>query len=206
MGHPEQPDLRWVRARVASSRDVKQRILEASGLVEQILAVGLKMTGAILAGRKVLFFGNGGSAADAQHLAAELVGRFCLDRRSLPALALTTDTSVLTAISNDLDFAEVFARQVEAHGCPGDVAVGISTSGNSPNVRRALEVARARGLFTVGLTGCDGGKLRSLVDECICVPSAETPRIQEAHIMIGHILCEMVEQTLIASRRDDESR
>jgi len=197
-----QPDSTWVRARVASSRDVKQRILEVPGLVEQILTIGVRITRAILAGRKVLFFGNGGSAADAQHLAAELVGRFYANRRPLPALALTADTSVVTAVSNDLDFAEVFARQVEAHGHPGDVAVAISTSGNSPNVLRALEVARARGLFTVGLTGRDGGKLRDLVDECICVPSTETPRIQEAHIMLGHILCEMVEQTLTT----DQSR
>jgi D-sedoheptulose 7-phosphate isomerase len=154
------------------------------------------MAEALASGRKVIFFGNGGSAADAQHLAAELTGRYMMERRGLAGLALTANTSALTAISNDYSFEMVFARQIDALGCPGDVAIGISTSGKSANVVRALEVARANGLMTAALTGKAGGRLAAAVDHCIRIPSDCTPRIQEAHILSGHILCEIVEHEL----------
>ena len=158
------------------------------------------MSGALAGGNKVLLFGNGGSAADAQHIAAELVGRYKRERRALPAIALTVNTSSLTAIGNDCGFEHVFARQLEAMGAAGDVAVGISTSGNSPNVLRGIEVAKAGSLLTVALTGRTGGSLGKIVDYCIQVPSDDTARIQEAHILVGHILCEYVEQTLFGER------
>jgi D-sedoheptulose 7-phosphate isomerase len=145
---------------------------------------------------RVLLCGNGGSAADAQHLAAELVGRFLRDRRPFPALALTTDTSILTAVANDIGYTEVFARQVLALGRPGDLLIAISTSGNSPNVLRAAEAARRQHMTVAGLTGRTGGKLRPLCDLCLCIPSDATPRIQEMHILIGHILCEVAERIL----------
>jgi D-sedoheptulose 7-phosphate isomerase len=148
-------------------------------------------------GRKVLICGNGGSAADAQHFAAELVGRFTRERRAWPALALTTDTSALTAIGNDYGFDRVFSRQVEAHGQPGDVLIGLSTSGGSGNVLAAVEGARARGLVTIGLTGRDGGALGRAADVHVNVPSASAARIQEVHATILHVLCDLVEQELV---------
>ena len=144
-------------------------------------------------GGKILFFGNGGSAADAQHLAAELVIRYRYNRKALAALALTTDTSTLTACANDFSFEEIFSRQIEALGRPGDVAIGITTSGNSPNVLTALAVARDMGLVAAGLTGRDGGKMVGLADPLLIVPSTVTARIQEMHILIGHALCDQVE-------------
>jgi D-sedoheptulose 7-phosphate isomerase len=152
---------------------------------------------ALRAGRKVLVCGNGGSAADSQHFAAELLGRFARERRAWPALALTTDTSALTAIGNDSGFDRVFARQVEAHGQPGDVLVAISTSGGSPNVLAAVETARARGLATIGLTGHDGGALGHAVDVHLNVPSQSTARTQEVHITVLHVLCDIVEHELV---------
>lgn len=143
---------------------------------------------------KILFMGNGGSAADAQHLAAELVGRFVKERLALPAIALTTDTSILTAVGNDYGYDRVFERQVAALTNPGDVVVGISTSGNSPNVVKALETAKCMGAITIGMTGQDGGKLAALCDLCIKVPSSHTARIQEAHILIGHIVCAAIDE------------
>ena len=148
------------------------------------------------AGNKVFFFGNGGSAADAQHLAAEFVNRYIMDRPPLPAVALTTDTSILTSISNDIAFAEIFAKQHIALGKEGEVAIGISTSGNSSNVLKAFEVAKEMGMKTVALTGNDGGALAKMADFSLVVSSSSTPRIQEAHILIGHILCEMVEHKI----------
>lgn len=148
------------------------------------------------AGNKLMFCGNGGSAADAQHLAAELVGRLVRDRRALPGLALSTDSSALTCIGNDFGFDEVFARQVEGLGRAGDVLIAISTSGNSPNVVRAVEVAKPMGIYTVGFLGRDGGKLAPLVDLPIVVPSDETARIQEAHIFLGHVMCALIEKEL----------
>jgi D-sedoheptulose 7-phosphate isomerase len=152
---------------------------------------------ALRAGRTVLVCGNGGSAADAQHFAAELVGRFTRERRAWPALALTTDSCALTAIGNDFGFDRVFARQVEAHGNPGDVLVGISTSGASPNVLAAVETAKARGLVTIGLTGRDGGALGRAVDVHLNVPSPSTARTQEVHITLLHVLCDLVERELV---------
>lgn len=150
----------------------------------------------LAAGGRVLLFGNGGSAADAQHIAAELVGRFVAERRGLAAIALTTDSSAMTAIANDYGFDQVFARQVEALGRPGDVAVGISTSGNSANVLRGIEQAAAGGLVTVALTGGDGGRLADRADLAITVPSPVTARVQECHITLGHLMCELVERAL----------
>jgi D-sedoheptulose 7-phosphate isomerase len=142
-------------------------------------------------------FGNGGSAADAQHLAAELVGRYRAERKALAAMALTTDSSALTAIGNDFGFGEIFSRQLEAVGKTGDIALGISTSGNSPNVLRALESARKLGMTTIGLSGRSGGKMRGLVDMCLCAPSELTPRIQEVHVLMIHILSGIVENAFV---------
>jgi len=161
----------------------------------------------LLAGNKVLFFGNGGSAADAQHLAAEFVNRFMLERPPLPALALTTDTSVLTSIGNDYGYAEVFAKQVKALGREGDVAVALSTSGNSPNVLRAIETCKKIGIHTVGLTGGDGGKLGPMVDHHLCVSASRlSPRIQETHITAGHVICELVDCKLFGQDPGSQSR
>ncbi len=154
---------------------------------------------ALREGSRVLTFGNGGSAADAQHIAAELTGRLARERDPLPAIALTTNASEVTAIANDYGFEQVFARLVRAHARPGDVALAISTSGNSANVIRAVETARELGAATVGLTGAGGGKLAPLVDLAIVVPSDDTQRIQECHITIGHVLCQLVEEALFGS-------
>jgi D-sedoheptulose 7-phosphate isomerase len=186
------------QASVRDSLAVKQSLLEDQDYLSVVSDVGCALAGAIQQGGKVFFFGNGGSAADAQHLAAEFTGRFLIDRRPLAGLALTVNTSSLTAIGNDYSFDLVFARQIEALGRAGDVAVGISTSGNSPNVLRAIEVARKLKMLTVGLSG-RGGKLVSVAEHCIRIPSDSTPRIQEAHILTGHILCEIVDRQLFGS-------
>ncbi len=162
-----------------------------------VIAAADALTAALRAGRKVLVCGNGGSAADSQHFVAELVGRFTRERRAWPALALTTDTSILTAVANDYGFERVFARQVEAHGQPGDVLVGISTSGGSPDVLAAVETARAAGLTTIGLTGRDGGALGRAVDIHLNVPSPSTARTQEVHCTLLHVLCDLVERELV---------
>lgn len=164
--------------------------------MEALLRAARRLATCFASGHKLLIFGNGGSAADAQHIAAELVNRFLIERKPLPALALTTDTSVLTSISNDYSFSEVFSRQVRALGTKGDIAWGISTSGNSENVLVAIGTARDMGLFTIGLTGCGGGKLARCCDLALIVDSQATPRIQEAHIAAGHILCELVDRIL----------
>ena len=163
---------------------------------EALRQAALEAACAIAAGGKILFCGNGGSAADAQHLAAEFVNRFLMDRPALPAIALTTDTSALTAIGNDMGYEEVFARQVEALGRPGDMLVAISTSGNSPNVIRALERASAAGLFTVGLTGDGGGRMRGLCRILLTTPRAATPLVQELHIAAGHLFCQLTDHYL----------
>jgi len=178
---------------IQESIQVKQALLSNAARIAEIGRVLIEALGA---GRQVLVFGNGGSAADAQHIVAELVGRYRRERPPFKALALTTNTSSLTAIANDYAFEDVFARQVEAFGQPGDVAIGISTSGNSRNVIAGIQAAKRKGLVTVGLTGQDGGQLRLLVDHWIGVPSRDTPRIQEAHILIGHILCDLIEEGL----------
>jgi D-sedoheptulose 7-phosphate isomerase len=178
------------------SAEVKLRFAEE--YAPRIEAVARRMADVLRRGGKLLFFGNGGSAADAQHLAAEFVNRFLRDRGPLAAVALTTDTSALTSIGNDLGFDQVFARQVEALARPGDLVVAISTSGNSPNVLRGVEAARRLGCATVGLTGGFGGLLATAVDEVFVVPSTETPRIQETHITLGHALCAVVDEILLS--------
>jgi len=148
------------------------------------------------AGGKLMVAGNGGSAADAQHIVAELVSRFYIDRPGLPALALTTDTSILTAVGNDYGYEDVFSRQVEANGAAGDLFLAISTSGNSPNIIKAIQAAQDKGIPVIGLTGQGGGKMAELCEICIQVPSKDTPRVQEVHILIGHILCDHIEQVM----------
>jgi D-sedoheptulose 7-phosphate isomerase len=172
------------------------RIHLAQALGEKIVDAANVIAESLKSGGKVLLFGNGGSAADAQHLAAEFVGRFVLERGPLPGIALTTDSSILTAVGNDYGFDQVFVRQVLALGRPGDVAIGISTSGNSPNVIKAVQAAAERGLRTIGLAGRDGGALAKAVEIAITVPSKNTARIQECHIAVGHVLCELVEEDL----------
>ncbi len=182
------------RAQLAESARLKLWLAE--NLAERLAAAARLVAEALKGGNKVMFCGNGGSAADSQHLAAELVGRYRRNRPGLAALALTADTSALTAIGNDFGFEEVFSRQVEALGRPGDVLIAISTSGRSPNVLRAVEAARARGLKTIGLAGRDGGPLAALADVALVVPSADTARIQECHLTLGHVLCDLVEAEL----------
>ena len=183
--------------RIKESIQVKQDILENSSAIEQI---ALLIVDAYKKGKKVIIFGNGGSAADSQHIAAELLGKYYIKRKGLPAVALTTNTSSLTAISNDFSFDKVFALQIDAMGEPGDIAIGISTSGNSKNVLLALEQAKKNGLITIGFTGKNGGPIKKISDYCICAPSEDTPRIQEAHILIGHIICEIVERKLFIEK------
>jgi D-sedoheptulose 7-phosphate isomerase len=186
--HPDE-----IKARIEAAIAIKQSLLGQALNISHLAEVWLD---ALRAGNKVIFFGNGGSAADAQHLECELAGRFFLDRRPLPAVALTVNSSSLTAIGNDYGFEQVFARQLEGIAHPGDVAVGISTSGNSPNVVLALRKARELGLVTVGLTGRSGGSMRGLCDLWVPIDSEETPRIQEGHILVGHIACELVEREM----------
>ena len=172
--------------RTVVARDCSAAIFEAAGLITMCLR----------AGGKILFFGNGGSAADAQHLAAEFVGRFVRERAGLSAIALTTDSSILTAVGNDYGFDQIFARQVQALGRPGDVAIAISTSGNSPNIIEGVKAARKGYLKTIGLSGKDGGLLAAEADVVITIASTSTARIQECHITIGHLLCELTEEAL----------
>jgi len=171
--------------------EVANRLKE---LEEVIKRGGELVVETLTRGGKVLIFGNGGSAADSQHIAAELVGRFKKERRGLPAIALTTDTSILTAVGNDYSFEEIFARQVEALGREGDLIIAISTSGNSPNVIKGVKMGRKVGLKVITLTGKGGGRLGKMGDLNIIVPSDDTPRIQEMHILIGHLLCQFVDQ------------
>ena len=188
--------LSLIKSHISKSIDTKRALLDNEDLLQQInQAVDLIIL-AYQSKHKTLIAGNGGSAADAQHIAGELVARFYFDRPGLSSMALSTDTSVLTAIGNDYGFERLFSRQVEAHGNKGDVFIGLSTSGNSPNILKALEMCKEKGVKTIGLTGESGGKMADLCDICIKVPSAETPRIQESHILIGHIICYLVEETL----------
>lgn len=181
---------------IEASIATKQALFGSRDVVLTVAKVSEILVNALKQGNKVLLFGNGGSAADAQHIAAELVGRFAFDRPALSALALSVNTSCVTAIGNDYGFDQVFSRQLEALARRGDIAIGISTSGNSANVLRAMSTARKMELHTIALTGRTGGKLRKTVDHCICVPSNETPRIQECHILIGHIISELVEREI----------
>lgn len=191
-----------IRAMADDSIDAKRRFFEQSG--REVARAARMIIDAMRAGGKLLLFGNGGSAADAQHVAAELAFKMGRERDALPALALTTDTSLLTAISNDRSFDFIFARQIQALGRKGDVALAISTSGNSPNVIAGVRAARQLGMLTVGLTGAGGGKLKAEVDYCVAVPATDTPRIQEAHGLIGHIWCEMVEHALFETTNPAE--
>ncbi len=185
-------------AAVAEANLLKERLVaEQAGQVEEAARL---LAGTLEGGGKILLFGNGGSAADAQHLAAEFVNRFQIERPPLAALALTTDTSILTSIANDYDFLEVFAKQIKALGRPGDAALGLSTSGNSANVVKALEAARQLGLATLALSGGDGGPVAAAADLAIVVPSRNTPRIQEVHITIGHVLCDLVDFLLFPDK------
>lgn len=179
---------------IEESVEVKKRVVAEHVAVLNKITQALRIC--LAEGHKVLLFGNGGSAADSQHIAAELVSKFFRDRKALPAIALTTDTSIITSVANDYSFEEVFARQIEALGQRGDAAIGISTSGNSPNVLKAMNMSKQKGLITIGLTGEDGGKLKNAVDICFCAPSKSTPRIQEVHITVAHAICDIIEQEL----------
>jgi len=181
---------------ISQSIGVKQKIAHDEALLVTLQEVARLMTVAFRADRKILFCGNGGSAADAQHIAAELSGRFYLDRKPLFAEALHVNTSFMTAVANDYGFEKAYARMVQASGRQGDLLFAISTSGNSPNIIQAVRAAKLQQMLVVGLTGATGGKLASLCDYLLNVPSADTPRIQEAHILLGHILCELVEEAL----------
>jgi D-sedoheptulose 7-phosphate isomerase len=186
---------------IQASIATKQLLLGSTEVLRTVARANEEIVTALRQANKILLFGNGGSAADAQHIAAEFVGRFAFDRPALPAFALTANSSTLTAIGNDYGFDRVFSRQIEAVGRPGDVAIGISTSGNSLNVLDAVLAARRNGLRTIALTGGTGGKLKDNVDYCICVPSSETPRIQECHILIGHIISELAEVEIFGEER-----
>ncbi|PYQ14820.1 MAG: phosphoheptose isomerase [Acidobacteria bacterium] len=187
-------DEEAVRLVVAESVALKQRFFAASAGL--LVEVGRRMAECLRGGGKVLAFGNGGSAADAQHLAGELVGRFLRDRPALSALALSSDPSVVSAIANDMGYESVFRRQVEAHGRRGDVALGITTSARSASVVQGLQAARERGLVTVALTGGGGGRLAGLVDYLVAVPDEQTARVQEVHAMVVHVLCQVVEEAM----------
>ena len=186
----------FIQGQIRNSYEVKQAILNDKVLTDLIREVSEVSIEVYKRGNKILLAGNGGSAADAQHIAGEFVSRFYFDRPGLPSIALTTDTSIMTAIGNDYGYDHLFARQVQANGVEGDLFIGISTSGNSPNILKALEECKAKGIITVGLTGATGGKMAELCDYCIKVPSNETPRIQESHILIGHIICAVVEEAV----------
>lgn len=179
---------------IEASVEVKQSILKDENLLEIIQQSVNEIVLALKAGNRIYFCGNGGSAADAQHLAAEFSGRFYTDRKALPAEALHCNTSYLTAVANDYSYDVVYARLIDGIGNRGDILVGLSTSGNSVNIVKAFEAAKEKGIVTIGFTGAPGGMMRSLSDHLINVPSSDTPRIQEAHIMIGHIICQLVEE------------
>ena len=183
-----------IRLQLKSHREVIAAVERE--LTPTIESAALILTAALRSGNKLLVMGNGGSAADAQHFAAEIVGRFKLERRALPALALSTDSSILTAVGNDYGFESIFSRQVEAHAVAGDVVVGISTSGNSPNVQLALQLAAETGCRTIALLGKDGGSIKDVAELSLVIPSHDTPRVQEGHITIIHILCDLVEKAL----------
>jgi len=187
-----------IRRRISENAEIARAILGSEDRLAVIERAADAVVECYRKGGKLFFMGNGGSAADAQHLATELVSRFYLERRALSAEALTVNSSILTGIGNDYDFEKVFSRQLEASARPGDVAFGISTSGNSRNIVAAMEAARGIGAVTVGFTGENGGLLAERSDICLRVPSSDTPRIQEAHILAGHIICEIVEKRLFA--------
>ncbi|HEC2774475.1 TPA: D-sedoheptulose 7-phosphate isomerase [Campylobacter coli] len=188
----------YIKGHFQESILVKEQILKDENLITLIKNASLEVIKAYKNGNKTLLAGNGGSAADAQHIAGEFVSRFYFDRPGIASIALTTDTSVLTAIGNDYGYANLFARQVQAQGVKGDVFIGISTSGNSKNILKALELCKQKEIISIGLSGASGGAMNELCDYCIKVPSTCTPRIQEAHILIGHIICAIVEEELFS--------
>ena len=188
-------NLNYIENYLKVSIDVKQALLRDSIIIKNIETAANSIINCFMNGNKLLIAGNGGSAADSQHIAAEFVSRFYYDRPGLPAIALTTDTSALTAIGNDYGFTNLFSRQIEALGQENDIFIGISTSGNSENVVKAIKIAKDNGLNTIVLCGSDG-KLKDMCDLSICVPSSDTPNIQECHITIGHIICAIVEKTI----------
>lgn len=181
---------------IAASISVKQQLLSDPHIIQTVQEVTQQVTNAFKAGKKVMFCGNGGSAADAQHLAAEFSGRFYKNRRALPSDALHCNSSYLTAVANDYSYDEIYSRLVDGTMEKGDVLIGISTSGNSPNIVKAFETAREKGIITVGFTGATGGKMKDLSDFLLNVPSTTTPRIQESHILLGHIICELTEAAI----------
>ncbi|ECP8662440.1 D-sedoheptulose 7-phosphate isomerase [Campylobacter jejuni] len=186
----------YIKGHFTDSILVKEQILKDENLITLIKNASLEVIKAYKNGNKTLLAGNGGSAADAQHIAGEFVSRFYFDRLGIASIALTTDTSILTAIGNDYGYENLFARQVQAQGVKGDVFIGISTSGNSKNILKALEFCKQKEIISIGLSGASGGAMNELCDYCIKVPSTCTPRIQEAHILIGHIICAIVEEEL----------
>lgn len=181
---------------INDSIDVKRSILSNDSMLEDIIKAATIVIDAYRNKKKTLLAGNGGSAGDAQHIAGEFVSRFNFNRPGLPSIALTTDSSIMTAVSNDYGFKQVFARQIQAQGSQGDVFIGISTSGNSENLIEALKACKEAGIYTIGLTGQTGGAMKEYCDICLKVPSTDTPRIQESHILIGHIICGLVEESL----------
>jgi D-sedoheptulose 7-phosphate isomerase len=191
---------KYIEQEIKKSITVFSEILANAELMKIAEQISRKCINALEAGKKIIFCGNGGSAADSQHLAAELVSRLCYDRPALAAIALTTDTSALTAIGNDYCFENLFSRQIEALGQSGDVLIGISTSGKSPNILKALKVARAKGLVTLGLTGKNITLMAEHCDLVFGVPSVETPKIQESHIMMGHIICSLIEEEIFGEQ------
>ncbi len=189
---------KFIEDQLADSAYVKLLLLQRqSGVIE---AIGRRLAATLKAGRRIYLFGNGGSAADAQHIAAELEARFLRERKALPALALTTNTSTLTAVGNDYGYERVFARQVEAYARRGDAVIAISTSGNSPNVLAGVKAAKRAGAFAIGFTNEKGGKLKGAVDLCLQVPSTDTQRVQECHLATGHVVCGILEQLLFADK------
>ncbi len=191
--------ISYIKEHFKDSINTKEKILQDENLLSLIREVALECIKAYKNGNKTILAGNGGSAADAQHIAAEFVSRFYFDREGLPSIAITTDSSILTAIGNDYGYERLFARQIEAQAKKGDIFIGISTSGNSANIIEALKMCKSKGVISVGLTGESGGKMRDLCDYCIKVPSNKTPRIQESHILIGHIICAIVEEELFGN-------
>lgn len=192
--------IETIKQHIEDSLQTKQRILSNEALLTQIGEAADLLIQAYQSGKKTLLAGNGGSAADAQHIAGEFVSKFYFDRPGIPSIALTTDTSILTAVGNDYGFERLFARQIEAQGQKGDVFIGISTSGNSKNILAALEACKAKGIKTIGLTGERKCRMDELCDIVLKIPSADTPRIQESHIMVGHILCGLVETALFGTK------
>ena len=189
---------------IRASISTKQAILSDKGLMRNIAAAAQMIVDAYEQGKKTLLAGNGGSAADAQHIAGEFVSKFYFDRPGIASIALTTDTSIITAIGNDYGYDKLFSRQIQAQGSAGDVFIGISTSGNSANLVEALRMCGQKGIKTIGLTGFTGGEMDSMCDLCIKVPSGETPRIQESHILIGHIICCIVEEKLFGDLKPNQ--